>query len=114
MIDATTNRGFTPDLTRPPEKLIERFLACDAGSDTIRTYLTKAWSLVICCRECPRLTLWTPPELLERFGDRPELRIADLVPRLSCSGEEGCGSRSVAVFPHAYGEPWTWSPPDGS
>ncbi|MES2035211.1 MAG: hypothetical protein V4466_13640 [Pseudomonadota bacterium] len=50
---------------------------------------------------------WTPPQLQARFGDRPGLRIADLASRLSCTGEDGCGSHDIAVFPHLFDGPWT-------
>lgn len=53
---------------------------------------------------------WTPSDLLERFGDRLDLKIVDLFPKLACSGDEGCGSQDVAVFPHAYDGDWTWPP----
>lgn len=98
-------------LRRPQEHLIRRFHAGMAGADTIRTFLESGFSLAICCQECPRMIEWTPPELERRFGDRLNLRIADLVSRLSCSGDEGCGSRGVAVFPHPYDGPWSWTPP---
>jgi hypothetical protein len=94
---------------RPPAKLLQSFHIGQIGDDTIRVFLTCGWSLAICCRECPRVVEWTPPELLARFGDRLDLRIADLVPRLSCKGDEGCGSRDVAVFPHLYDLPWAWT-----
>jgi hypothetical protein len=98
-------------LQRPPAKLLQRFHVRQVGNDTIRTYLSKGFSLAICRRDCPRLTEWTPPELLERFGSRVDLRIADLLPRLSCTGDGGCGSHDVAVFPHIYAGPWSW--PEG-
>lgn len=98
-------------LKRPPAKLLRRFDAGRIGDDTLQTFLAKGFSLAICCRACPRLIEWTPPQLLERFGSRLELRIADLAARLVCTGKDGCGSRDVAVFPHLYDLPWTWSPP---
>jgi hypothetical protein len=98
-------------LKRPSEKLLRRFDADQIGDDTIRTFLTKGFSLAICCRDCPRLSEWTPPQLLERFGSRLDLRIADLAKRLACTGEGGCGSHDIAVFPHLYDLPWSWSPP---
>ncbi len=95
-------------LTRPPEKLLRRFEVRQIGDDTVGTYLSRGFSLGICCLDCPRVIEWTPPELARLFGTRPGLRIADLVPRLSCTGEDGCGSHSVAVFPHLYDEEWSW------
>ena len=50
------------------------------------------------------MVVWTPPELLDRFEGKTNLRIADIAARLSCSGEEGCGSRNIAVFPHLWEE----------
>ena len=97
-------------LQRPAEKLISRFGLWQVKDHTIRTYLEKGFSLGICCRACPRTIEWTPPELLRRFGDRLDLPLKDLVPRLSCAGEDGCGSRDIAVFPHLYDGSWTWPP----
>jgi hypothetical protein len=55
---------------------------------------------------------WTPPDLPARFPERLDLRIADLVPRLVCTGEDGCGSHEIAVFPHLFDGEWRW--PEGS
>jgi hypothetical protein len=99
-------------LKRPPEPAVRRFHAGQVGGDTIRTFLAKGYSLAICCKDCPPLVEWTPPELERRFGDRPDLRIADLAPRLSCAGAGGCGSRDIAVFPHLYDQPWTSTTPE--
>jgi len=96
--------------TRPPAKTLVRFHAGQVGDDTVRSYLTDGFSLAICCRECPRVVEWTPPELAEKFAKRLDLRIADLVPRLACTGEDGCGSHDIAVFPHFYDQAWTWPP----
>ena len=102
-------------LERPPDRLLKTFKISQIGSDTVRTYLRRGFSLAICCRDCPRLIEWTPPELERRLGDRLDLRIADLAERLSCSGAGGCGAKDVAVFPHLYDLPWRWSPRgDGS
>lgn len=101
-------------LRRPTDRLLQRFRIADIGDDTIGVFLTKGYSLAICCRDCPRLIEWTPHDLNTRFGDRPHLRIADLAGRLTCSGEDGCGSHDIAVFPHLYDGPWTWSPPGDS
>jgi hypothetical protein len=98
-------------IQRPPEAAIRRFNASQVGDDTVGDYLAKGWSLGICCKACSRLTEWAPPVLVDRFGDRAGLRIADLVPRLACAGEGGCGSREIAVFPHLYDGAWTWTPP---
>jgi hypothetical protein len=53
---------------------------------------------------------WTPADLQTRFGDRLELKVADLVPRLACTGPDGCGCHDVAVFPHLYDGAWSWAP----
>lgn len=98
-------------LERPPDRLLKTFNVARIGNDTIRTYLQRGFSLAICCRDCPRLIEWTPPELETRFGGRLDLRIADLAARLSCTGPGGCGAKDVAVFPHLYDLPWRWSPP---
>jgi len=99
-------------LERPPDRLLRGFHLGQVGNDTIGTYLQRGFSLAICCRDCPRLVEWTPPELERRFGQRPDLRIADLAGRLSCAGAGGCGAKDVAVFPHLCDLPWRWSPPD--
>jgi hypothetical protein len=97
-------------LQRPDAKLISRFALWQVRDRTIRNYLEKGFSLAICCRNCPRTIEWTPADLLERFGNRLDLPLKDLVPRLSCTGEEGCGSHDIAVFPHLYDGAWTWPP----
>lgn len=89
-------------LRRPPAKAVQAFHVGQVGADTVGDYLAKGWSLAICCKACPRLIEWTSPDLARRFGERPGLRIADLVPRLTCAGEDGCGSNEIAVFPHLY------------
>lgn len=100
-------------LKRPADALIKRFHLGHVGADTVRTYLTKGYSLAICCRECSRPVIeWTPQDLLEKFGHRIDVKIADIAARLSCSGDEGCGAKDVAVFPHLYDGPWCWTPPD--
>jgi hypothetical protein len=95
-------------LKRPPAKALQRFHVGQVGDDTVRTFLTCGWSLAICCKECPRLIEWTPRELQERFGATLALRIDELAKRLSCAGDEGCGSRDIAVFPHAFDGEWSW------
>lgn len=99
-------------LKRPREQLIRRFHLGQVGNDTVRTFLMKGYSLAICCKDCPRCLEWTPEDLVKKFGDRSHVRIADIAARLSCSGEEGCGSKEIAVFPHLYDGPWSWTPPD--
>ncbi len=69
-------------------------------------YLALGWSLAICCRTCPRLIEWTPADLKERYGDKPAVRLADIAARLSCKGEDGCGSDDIVVWPHPFDGPW--------
>lgn len=96
-------------------KALRAFHVGQVGDDTVETFLRKGWSLAICCKACERLVEWTPPELARRFGDRIGLRIAALVERLSCTGDGGCGSREIAVFPHRYDAEWRWNgPPSGA
>jgi hypothetical protein len=98
-------------LERPPDRLLRGFKIAQVGNDTVGTFLRRGFSLAICCRDCPRLIEWTPPDLAARFGGRPDLRIADIAARLSCTGEGGCGAKEIAVFPHLYDLPWRWPPP---
>lgn len=110
MAEATSSASPAPStLKRPADHLLRRFRIEAIGADTIGDYLAKGFSLAICCRDCPRLIEWTPPELYRRFGSSPRLRIADIARRLSCAGEEGCGSRDIAVFPHLFDG--RWNPP---
>jgi len=99
-------------LKPPPKKALDRFHVGQVGDDTIETFLKNGFSLAICCRDCKRLTEWTPPELAQRFNAKLRLRVADLCERLVCTGDEGCGSHDIAVFPHLYDDPtWRWTPP---
>lgn len=98
-------------LKMPPKKALDRFHLGQVGDDTIETFLENGFSLAICCRDCKRLTEWTPPELARRFGAKLKLRVADLCERLVCTGDEGCGSHDIAVFPHLYDDAaWRWTP----
>jgi len=103
----------TSTLRRPHDRLLKAFRISDVGNDTVASYLRQGFSLAICCKDCPRLIEWTPPELEARFGHQPDRRIADIAARLTCKGEGGCGAQEVAVFPHLYDRPWTWTPPPG-
>src|SRR5688500_2745210 len=96
-------------LKTPPKAALKAFHVGQVGTDTVADYLAKGWSLAICCKACERLVEWTPPQLATRFATPPRLKIADLVPRLACKGEGGCGSDEVAVFPHLYDG--VWPPP---
>ena len=109
----TTVAGQAPPSTlkRPSEKLLRNFRLDQVGDDTVQLFLEKGFSLAICCRDCPRLIEWTPQDLDARFGAWPNLRIADLARRLTCAGEDGCGSHDIALFPHLYDGAWTWAPP---
>lgn len=98
-------------IERPSEKWIRAFKPSMVGSDRIRDLLKDRFSLVICCKHCPRLIEWTPPELARRFGEKVDLKLADLVPRLACTGDEGCGSHEIAVFPNFWPGDWRWTPP---
>ena len=97
-------------MERPDETLISRFALWQVRDRTIRNYLEKGFSLGICCRNCPRTIEWTPPELLRRFANQLDLPLKMLVPRLTCTGDEGCGSNDIAVFPHLYDGSWSWPP----
>lgn len=98
-------------LKRPPANALRNFKP-PRRSDTIRTYLEKGWSLAICCRECRRAPVeWTPPDLAQRFGSALDLPIADLIPRLRCLGDDGCGSKDVVAYIEPYDGAWRW-PPD--
>ena len=99
-------------LRRPADHLLRRFSVASIGADTVQTYLEKGFSLAICCRACPRVVEWTPPELELRFGGRLGLRIAELAARLSCTRKAGCGGQDVAVFPHFYDQAWSWTAPE--
>lgn len=93
-------------LKRPDQKLIDKFrpdMVDVAGANTVGALVDKGFSLVICCKACPRMVEWSPADLEEKFADRLGLRLFDLVPRLTCSGPEGCGHKEVAVFPHFAG-----------
>jgi hypothetical protein len=111
-VEALMTGDIPSTLKRPTAKLLARFRLDDIGDDTIRVFLTKGFSLAICCRDCPRMIEWTPADLDQRFGHILDLRIADLASRLSCTGDEGCGSQDIAVFPHAYDGRWAWPPED--
>lgn len=103
----------TTELKRPSQKMLNAFRIGMVGRDTVRTLLENNFALVICCKHCPRMTEWTPPALAERYGEKVDIPLADLVPRLSCSGDEGCGTREIAIFPNFWPGAWRWTP-DGS
>lgn len=95
-------------LERPPANELRSYKA-PRRADTIRVFLEKGWSLAICCRDCRRAPVeWTPPELERKFGSALGVPVADLIPRLRCLGDEGCGSKDVVVYPHHYDGEWRW------
>lgn len=93
-------------LKAPPKKALQTFHVGQVGRDAVADYLGKGWSLAICCKACERLVEWTPPELARRFGDGAQVRISVLVERLACAGDDGCGAREIAVFPHLFDGKW--------
>jgi len=97
-------------LKRPAQKLIDRFDVSKMPHRTIRMLVAKGFSLAICCKQCSRMIEWTPQDLVDRFGSKLDLPLAELVPKLACTGREGCGSKEVAVFPHFYDGEWRWPP----
>ena len=66
------------DMKRPAQKLIDHFRLDMIGDDRVEDYLRKEWSLIICCKGCPRMIEWAPQDLKDRFGERPEVKIADI------------------------------------
>ncbi len=98
----------TPQIERPPEKWIRAFRPGMVGRDRIRDLLKDGFSLVICCKDCPRMVEWTPPELADRFAGKVDLPLIELIPRLTCAGESGCGSPEIAVFPNFWPGDWRW------
>lgn len=105
-----TETANNSTLERPDQHLIDRFDLWQVRGRTIRRLVAKGFSLAICCKRCPRMIEWTPQDLLDKFGAQLDLPLTDLVPRLSCTGAEGCGSKEVAVFPHLYDGAWRWPP----
>ena len=91
--------GRPTQLKRPEEKAILSFKAGMVGSDTIGTLLDHGWSLGICCRNCPRTIEKKPEAIRERFGVYRRMKLADLLPKLSCGTEKGCGSTDMVLFP---------------
>ena len=100
-------------LKRPEARLLRQVrLDRQMQRDTIRTFLENGWSLAVCCCDCPRIVEWTPSDLAERFDGKFDTTIADLVGRVACKGDGGCGSKNIALFPHPYDHAWTWPPSD--
>src|ERR1700748_357252 len=90
--------GQPTRLKRPEEKAIRSFKPWMIGKDTIGTLLDNGWSLGICCRHCPR-TIEMKPEAIEaRFGAYRGLRLIDLLPKLECGTDKGCGSKEMVLF----------------
>jgi hypothetical protein len=97
--------GLPTRLKRPEEKAIRSFKPWMIGADTIGTLLDNGWSLGICCRHCPRTIEMTPAALEEKFGAYRNLKLVDLLPKLECSVEKGCGSKEMVVFPWKVKQP---------
>jgi hypothetical protein len=91
--------GQPTTLKRPAEKTIRSFKPWMIGNDTIGTLLDHGWSLGICCRHCPRTIEMTPAALEEKFGAYRHMKLADLLPKLECGTENGCGSKEMVLFP---------------
>jgi len=91
--------GLPTKLKRPAEKAIRSFKPWQIGNDTIATLLDNGWSLGICCRNCPRTIEMRPEAIEEKFGDYRHLRLVDLLPKLTCGAEKGCGSTDMVLFP---------------
>lgn len=108
--------GQPTTLKRPEEKAIRSFKSWMIGDDTIGTLLDQGWSLGVCCRHCPR-TIEMKPEALEaRFGAYRHLKLVDLLPKLECGADKGCGSKEMVLFPWKdkprAGKPKASSPPE--
>lgn len=107
--------GLPTTLKRPEEKAIRSFKPWMIGADTIGTLLDRGWSLGVCCRGCPRTIEMTPAALEEKFGAYRQLRLVDLLPKLECGTEKGCGSKDMVLFPWkekpAKGKPKPAEPP---
>jgi hypothetical protein len=91
--------GLPTKLKRPEEKAIRSFKPWMIGADTIGTLLDNNWSLGICCRHCPRTIEMKPEAIEEKFGAYRGLRLVDLLPKLTCGQDAGCGSTDMVLFP---------------
>lgn len=91
--------GLPTKLKRPEEKAIRGFKPWQIGNDTIATLLDNGWSLGICCRNCPRTIEMRPEAIEEKFGAYLHLKLVDLLPKLTCGTERGCGSTDMVLFP---------------
>jgi hypothetical protein len=91
--------GLPSQLKRPEEKAIRSFKPWMIGADTIGTLLDNGWSLGICCRDCPRTIEMKPEAIEEKFGAYRGLRLVDLLPKLTCGQDRGCGSTDMVLFP---------------
>jgi hypothetical protein len=91
--------GLPTKLKRPEEKAIRSFKPWQIGADTIATLLDNGWSLGICCRNCPRTIEMKPEAIEEKFGAYRHLKLVDLLPKLTCGTEKGCGSTDLVLFP---------------
>lgn len=89
---------------RPPKRMIDAFRPAMIQDDDIAWLVRRGMSLVICCRNCPRMVEWTPADLAGRFAGKGGVKLRALHPRLSCSGPDGCGAGDVALFPWFPGQ----------
>ena len=111
---ATTAIDTRSNIPRPSGKELSSFHLGMVKSDrTVRWFLEKGASLAICCKDCRRMTEWTPFDLEQRFGARLDTRIRAIAERLTCAGEGGCGSHDIAAWPWPYAGEWTWPHPAG-
>ena len=91
--------GLPSTLKRPAEKAILSFKPWMIGEDTIATLLDNGWSLGICCRHCERTIEMKPKAIEDKFGAHRDLRLVDLLPKLTCGKPKGCGSTDMVLFP---------------
>src|SRR6201994_1073444 len=91
--------GLPTTLRRPGEKPLRSFKPWMMGGDTIGTLLDRGWSLGICCRQCPRTIEMKPEAIEEEFGAYRRMKLVDLLPKLTCGTQRGCGSAEMVLFP---------------
>jgi hypothetical protein len=92
--------GMPTKLKRPEEKAIRSFKSWMIGADRI------------CCRHCPRTIEMKPEAIEEKFGAYRGLRLVDLLPKLTCGQNAGCGSTDMVLFP--WKEPATDAKPNAT
>ncbi|HVY33892.1 MAG TPA: hypothetical protein VG960_05670 [Caulobacteraceae bacterium] len=99
MATETLPPGQPTTLKRPEEKAIRSFRPWMIGQDTIGTLLDNGWSLGVCCRDCPRCIEMKPEAIEAKFGAYRHLKLVDLLPKLECGTDKGCGSKDMVLFP---------------